>query len=247
MSVDLPTLGNPTRATSASSFSSSRSQRSSPTSPCSAKAGARRRFDRNRALPRPPRPPSPASQRSPAPTRSASTVAVLVADDGALGHRHLEVGAAAAVLALALAVGAAAGRPVRVVLEGDQRGHVAVDDEPHVAAVAAVAAVGAALGHVGLAPEADRARAAVATLDVETALVDELRHPARLPSAPGRSGRSRLSGVAGEVDRVALDPGLPGGDVVGDALPRTRTRCPTSTSWRRPPGSPACSGADVAV
>src|SRR5688572_9775577 len=73
MSVDLPTLGNPTSATSASSFSSRRSQCSSPTSPCSAKPGARRRFDRNRALPRPPRPPSAASQRSPARTRSAST------------------------------------------------------------------------------------------------------------------------------------------------------------------------------
>ena len=49
------------------------SQRSSPYSPCSAKLGARRAFDRKRALPRPPRPPRAASQRSPWRTRSAST------------------------------------------------------------------------------------------------------------------------------------------------------------------------------
>ena len=66
MSVHLPTLGNPTRATSAISLSSRRSQRSSPSSPCSANDGARRRLERKRALPRPPRPPAAASQRSPA-------------------------------------------------------------------------------------------------------------------------------------------------------------------------------------
>src|SRR5215207_1744475 len=73
ISVDLPTFGKPTSATSARSLSSSRSHHSSPTSPCSAKAGARRRLDRKRALPRPPRPPSAATKRSPAATRSAST------------------------------------------------------------------------------------------------------------------------------------------------------------------------------
>ena len=128
--------------------------------------------------------------------------AVLVADGGALGHRHLEVAPPPAVLALALPVHAAPGRPVRMVLERDQRRHVAVDDEPHAAAVAAVAAVGPAPGHVRLPPEADRARAAVTTLDVETALVDELRHPARLRRGAVRPAteqivRRRDLGVAG--------------------------------------------------
>ena len=140
-------------------------------------------------------PPAPAALAGQPPLAGADQVgehdAVLVADGGALGHGHLEVAAPAAVLALALPVGAAAGRPVRVVLEGDQRRHVAVDDEPHAAAVAAVAAVGPALGHVRLAPEADGARAAVTALDVETALVDELRHPARLPTTSLSAG-SRL-------------------------------------------------------
>ena len=96
---------------------------------------------------------------------------------------------------------------MRMVLEGDQRRHVAVDDEPHAAAVAAVAAVGPAPGDVRLAPEADGARAAVTALDVKTALVDELRHPARLgrgvarivrpePPAPPNTGTSTtLPGV----------------------------------------------------
>ena len=52
-------------------------------------------------------------------------------------------------------------------------------DDDDLAAVAAVAAVGAALGDVGLTPERDRARAAVATPEVDLDLVDELRlrHP----------------------------------------------------------------------
>src|SRR5438132_2155433 len=73
MSVDLPALGNPTRATSAMSRSSRRSQRSSPYSPCSAKPGARRALDRKWALPRPACPPRAARTRSPDWTRSART------------------------------------------------------------------------------------------------------------------------------------------------------------------------------
>src|SRR5664280_3126804 len=74
MSVLLPTLGNPTRATSATRASSSSYHSSWPFSPCSAKAGARRLLERKLALPLPPRPPSPASHRSPGLTRSARTV-----------------------------------------------------------------------------------------------------------------------------------------------------------------------------
>ena len=139
-------------------------------SPCSANAGARRRFDRNRALPRPPRPPAAASQRSPWCTRSASSSPSRVARTvGALGHVTIEVVARRAVLLLALAVGAVVGPAVRVVAEGEQRGDVAVGDEPDVAALAAVAAVGPAPGHVRLAPERHAARAAVAASHVAAA------------------------------------------------------------------------------
>ena len=75
------------------------------------------------------------------------------------------------------------GPAVGVVAEGEQRGHVAVGDEPDVAALAAVAAVGAAVDDRALPPEADAARAAVAAADVQPALVDE-----------GGHGRSRLPG-----------------------------------------------------
>ena len=76
----LPEFGNPTSATSARSLSSRSSQRSSPASPCSAKAGARRRLLRNRALPRPPRP--PARGQPPVARRGQ------IGEDGAVGPAH---------------------------------------------------------------------------------------------------------------------------------------------------------------
>ena len=93
-------------------------------------------------------------------------------------HRHgdLERLAAAAVEVLALAVDAVVGSAVRVIAERQERRHVVVGDQPHVAAVAAVTAVRAADGDGTLAPEADTARAAVTTASVQLALVDELGH-----------------------------------------------------------------------
>ena len=166
-------------------------------------------------MPRPPWPPSAGQPAVAGVDEVGQHRAVLVADDGALGHRAPR-GRRRAVpcLLLALAVGAAAGPAVGVVAEGEQRGHVAVGDEPDVAAVAAVAAVGAALGDVGLAPERDAARAAVAALHVEAALVDELRHRASLRGRPHRSTDGNRYWV--RCTRVALDAGLPGGDVAGD-------------------------------
>src|SRR3546814_14362979 len=83
------------------------------------------------------------------------------------------------MLALALAVGAAPGAPVRVVLERDQRGDVVVDDEPHVATLAAVAAVGPTHRRVRLPAERHAPGATVSTLDVEPTLINELRPPRR--------------------------------------------------------------------
>src|SRR5437588_11425790 len=103
-------------------------------------------------------------------------LAVLAAHDGALGHLHHRVGTPGSVPALPLAVAALLGPAMGVVPEGQQRGHVPVGHQPHVSAGAAVAAVRAAAGDVGLTPEADGARAAVAPLDVELGLVRELGH-----------------------------------------------------------------------
>ena len=77
------------------------------------------------------------------------------------------------VLALALPVHTVGGAAVGVVAEGEERGDVAVGDEPDVAAGAAVTAVGPALGDVRLAPEGDAARATIACLHMQAALVDE--------------------------------------------------------------------------
>ena len=59
------------------------------------------------------------------------------------------------VLALTLAMRAALSRPVRVVLERNQRRDVAVDHEPHPAAETAVPAIGPPEGHMRLAAKAD--------------------------------------------------------------------------------------------
>ena len=159
------------------SLSSRSSQRSSPSSPCSANDGARRRLDRNRALPLPP---WPAGGGQPAvalvhqvgqhacrpgrrPTVPSGTCTMLVV-------------APLAVLLLARAVRAVGGPAVGVVAEGEQRGHVAVGDQPDVAARAAVTAVGSALGHVGLATDRHAAGPAVAAAHVDVALVDEAGH-----------------------------------------------------------------------
>src|ERR687893_776109 len=61
ISVDLPTLGNPTRATSASSLSSRRSQRSSPSSPCSLNDSSDATLWSATSHTSPPEPPSPPS------------------------------------------------------------------------------------------------------------------------------------------------------------------------------------------
>jgi hypothetical protein len=63
-----------------------------------------------------------------------------------------------------------------VITEREERRDVAVGDEPDVAAAAAVAAVGSTLGDMGFAPERHRPGTAVASLDVETALIDEPGH-----------------------------------------------------------------------
>ena len=101
---------------------------------------------------------------------------LLVLDRGALGHRHPQLGPDRPAAPPALAVDAGAGTPVGMVAEGEQRRHVAVGDQPHVAALAPVSPVGPAPWHVVLTPERHRAGAAVTGLDVQPGLVDEAGH-----------------------------------------------------------------------
>ncbi len=89
-------------------------------------------------------------------------VAGAAAHDGADRQRHLDVLAPRAVALLPRPVPAVGGAAEGVVLEAEERRLVLSGDEPDVAAVPAVAAVGAAAIDVRLAPERDRAGAAVA-------------------------------------------------------------------------------------
>jgi len=67
-----------------------------------------------------------------------------------------------------------------MVTKGDQRGDVAVGDQPDVAASTTVAAIRTTTIDVRLAAERHAASAAVTTSYMEAALVDEVGHPARI-------------------------------------------------------------------
>src|SRR2546429_48183 len=102
---------------------------------------------------------------------------VAVGDDGAEGDPEDEITAARAVTVRPLAVLAALGVVVALVVVVEERGQRGIGFEPDAAAVAAVAAVGAAAGNVLLTAEADTAGAPIAALDENIDLVDEHTHP----------------------------------------------------------------------
>src|SRR6185312_14267891 len=77
------------------------------------------------------------------------------------------------VLALAPAMLAATRAEVPAAAERNQVAALRVTDQHDIAAAAAVTAVGPASRHMRLAPEADRAVAAAATLDVDRRSVEE--------------------------------------------------------------------------
>ena len=87
----------------------------------------------------------------------------------------------AAVLArLALSVG--------VISKRQQRRRVVVGDEPDTSAITAVAAIGTALGDVCFTTKRHAARAAIATLDIDVALVNEIGHRTTLPDKSASEG-----------------------------------------------------------
>ena len=137
---------------------------------------------------------------------------VHVEHDGAHRHGDLERLAPATVHVLALAVHPIIRPTVRVVAEREERRHVVIGDQPDVAAVAAITAVRSAHRLGTFTAEADAARAAITTSDVQLALVDELRHffeanaPDATPSPivfPWSISRSRTR------PRIAPNGGLP--------------------------------------
>jgi len=96
-----------------------------------------------------------------------------VAHDGAARHADREIIALLAELARALTVHAVVGDVFALVAKVHQRGHVVVDNEDDVAAVAAVAAVGAARGDVLFAVEHHSAIAALARAAEDARLINK--------------------------------------------------------------------------
>ena len=188
-------------------------------------------------------------------------VRVEVLHDRALRHLDLERLAAPAVQILALAVNTAAGTTVRMVTEGEQRRHVVIGHQPHVAALAAVAAIGPAHDDRTLAPKRDAARPTVAAAHVELALVDELGHGVRAYRRtrdqvrrrirPARAGRGRDSVP---LERAACDgcsrsssgcPSRPAARQVHLVSARCR-RVPTRSSRRSSTGTRSTSMSAIA-
>ncbi len=114
------------------------------------------------------------------------------------GTRRTVSSPLAPVLVGALAVLAALGGVVPLVVEVEQGGDGGIRFEDHAAAVPAVAAVGAAAGDVLLTPEADAARAPVAALDEDVDLVDE--HGV----AAARRRRIGSGGLLGDADVLVV-------------------------------------------
>ena len=72
---------------------------------------------------------------------------------------------------------------MRMIAKGKKRRDIAIGNKPDRPAVATIAAVRTTLGDVRFTPERNTAGAAVATLDVDVALIDEVGHLARLRAA----------------------------------------------------------------
>ena len=195
MKVDLPALGNPTMATSASSFSSSRSQALLAEL---ALLGERRGAPavRQEAGVAPAADPGSGCQPALAVTGQVGELraVAVVEHNGAHRDGHLGVVAACSVAVVARAVRSVGGAAVRMVAKRQQRRHVAVGHQPHVAAGAAVAARRPATRHPGLAPERNAPRSPVARGDMQVALIDKPGHSSSLkrgPSDPDEAGTTR--------------------------------------------------------
>ena len=130
----------------------------------------------------------------------------MVEHDRALGHLDLEVLAPGAMAVAAAAMRAVLALAVRMVTKREQRRDVAVGarakiDPPSPPSPPS----GPPFCDMGLASEGDTARATIAALDVDVALVDEVGHPARLrgvPSSEGDYSSSRTGSPTISTDQV---------------------------------------------
>ncbi len=126
----------------------------------------------------------------------AEHMAVAVLHHRPFGHRHVDVDAVGAVLALPLTVHTVGGPPEGMVTKPKERRHVVVRQQPDIAAIAAVTAIGAAFGHVRFTAKRHRARATVPGLGMNLRFIDEPGHARVCRTTPPRRAftlRSRPS------------------------------------------------------
>jgi hypothetical protein len=66
------------------------------------------------------------------------------------------------------------GPTVRMIAEGQKRGHIVIGNEPDIATLTTVATIGTAHHHGSLAPKRDTPRATIPAAHVKLAFIDEL-------------------------------------------------------------------------
>jgi hypothetical protein len=109
--------------------------------------------------------------------------ACMVEHNGAFRHVHFEISSTRTVPVATGAMTTVVAFAMRMIAKGQKRRDIAIGDKPDRPAIATIAAVRTALGDVRFTPERNTAGAAVAALDVDVALIDEVGHLARLRAA----------------------------------------------------------------
>ena len=107
----------------------------------------------------------------------------MVEHNGAFRHLHFEVSPPRTVPVATGAMTTVVAFAMGMIAKGQQRRNIAIGDKPYRPTIATIAAVRTTLGDMRFTPERNTAGAAVAALDVDVALIDEVGHIARLRAA----------------------------------------------------------------
>ena len=94
--------------------------------------------------------------------------------DGAFRNLYLEGSAALSVQIFAFAMDTIRPSPVWMITKWQQRRHIVVGHEPHIAAVSAIATVGASINDRALTSKRHAPRASVTPSNIELALINKL-------------------------------------------------------------------------
>jgi hypothetical protein len=101
---------------------------------------------------------------------------VHVARNGSFGNMDDEVFATSSMKVFAFTVNAVASASVRVISKCQERRHVTVGQQPHIATLAAIATIGATHGFRTFASETDASSAAVSAPHIQLGFIDKHAH-----------------------------------------------------------------------